>query len=212
MTDDQQFHLPSLVQESKPHETKTTQPNSTPNPVVQKGVFHEHRILIVFCAIVILVAIVIVLVYYFSKRDLPKKQAEIRTERKIEEKNMSVDNAEEREKIRRINARRQAARVERDTGASEPKQAPVSNANTPEPAPPKNGGKNLYTIDDIVGQSQSPVENDQQNKPGVPSASSDTQIQKPSAASLEEHQQQNIVGSAAKATSDVSHASEGQAK
>lgn len=114
-----QIELPPLVFDSKAPAAKAD--------AEYKGVFHEHKILIIFCAIIIFVAIVIVLVYYFSKRDLalPKKvDPRMLQERKLEEKKMDTEEVQEREKIKKINeARRRLAAEQAATQAGQPRRA-----------------------------------------------------------------------------------------
>ena len=247
------FHIPSLVQQTSPLiDNKQLSKNQTvlkktENVVTEvlpseyKGVFHEHKVLIVFCAIVILVAVIIVLMYYFSKRDLPNSQMKkaldpkVIQERKMEEQKMDTDEAKEREKIRRINeARKRAAVQEKSvkfspatkledigeerayekvnmTSSSDRKDGmknnearfsheqkiaehgrstfPVSEDNIMH-ARQEQKGKNVFSIDDIVGETvqinnteSATTESLLSNKPSSESAPK----------TLEEHQKQNIV-------------------
>ena len=76
-----------------------------------KGIFSEHKILIVSCTIIVLILVVVVLIYYFSKRDLTafKPNPKGLQDRKLEEKKMDLEEAQEREKIKSINEMRKAA-------------------------------------------------------------------------------------------------------
>lgn len=187
MSDSQQFHIPSLIQNSTIHTAEDGKQHKNVISVLKnlepesKGIFQEHKILIMFCAIVIFVAIIIVLVYYFSKRDLPnlnetkssnklqsnpaKKilDTKVLHERRMEENKMDMEELEEREKIRRINKNRrigvqqekhlQFAKQQSNETDNKSNSGSIENSTTHSISNPKKG-QNVFSISDIVDESE----------------------------------------------------------